>query len=71
MRNERSVVGANITKRLRARIPERTEDQELTDDEILMLEALQCIESLRWRDPAQVRAEKIIQRAAELLDKPE
>ena len=69
MRNARSVVGTHIAKRLRARIPKRTDDEELTDDEILMLEALHCIDSLRWRDPAQVEAEKIIRNAAALIER--
>lgn len=62
-----SIVGTNISERLRARIPE----EELTDDENLMLEALAVIERLRYLDPHQVEAERIIREAAAIIGKPE
>ena len=70
MRNEKTGIGQNIAKRLRARIP-RGSDDELSDDEILMLEALDTIERLRWSDPEQIKAEGIIRRAAALIENPE
>lgn len=67
MRNEKSVVGTDIRNRLRQRIPPKDDMEELTDDEILMLEALNCIEHLRWRNPQTVEAERIIRAAAAAL----
>lgn len=69
MKAKQSVVGTVITAKLRDRIPKHHDLETLTDDEILMMEALHCIESLRWIDPQTVEAEAIVREAAEYLKK--
>ena len=72
-RNEKGIVGTDLTKRLRIRLRlPLSPDEDYTDDEMLFLEALETIERLRWRDPWTVEAERIIRSAAARLkeDKP-
>lgn len=70
-RNEKCGVGESIGNRLRGRLGlllhDCSRDKEYTDDELLLLEALDTIERLRWRDPFQVEAERIIKSAAAKL----
>lgn len=73
---EKFAIGKELEGRLHVRVSQIRNNNhqsgftaagDYTEDEVLIMDALHCIVSLRRRDPMQVEAEEIIRRGAQSI----